>query len=113
MKRIGPFAGEIGVAIWLNEATEEDGSVRHFRSLTVNPRRHLEHQLDQPIPKWIRCNVTAVVRRDDDGIERNKVQTFDAVGIDQPEADAFAPQPPGEAADPKGEADTSFDPSKL
>ncbi len=70
-------------------------------------------QMEQPLPKWIRCNVTAVVRRDDDGIERNKVQTFDAVGIDQPEADAFAPKPPGEAAEPKGEADTSFDPSKL
>ena len=70
-------------------------------------------QMEQPLPKWIRCNVTAVVRRDDDGIERNKVQTFDAVGIDKPEADAFAPKPPGEAADPKGEADTSFDPSKL
>ena len=70
-------------------------------------------QMEQPLPKWIRCHVTAVVRRDDDGIERNKVQNFDAVGIDQPEADAFAPQPTGEAADPKGEADTSFDPSKL
>ena len=33
--------------------------------------------------------------------------------IDKPEADAFAPKPPGEAADPNGEADTSFDPSKL
>ena len=72
-----------------------------------------KNQLEKPIPKWIRCNVTAVVRRDDDGIERNKVQTFDVVGIDKPEADAFAPKPPGEAADPKGEADTSFDPSKL
>ena len=70
-------------------------------------------QMEQPLPKWIRCKVTAVVWRDDDGIERNKVQTFDAVGIDKPEADAFAPKPPGEAADPKGEADTSFDPSKL
>ena len=70
-------------------------------------------QMEQPLPKWIRCNVTAVVRRDDDGIERNKVQTFEAVGIDKPEADAFAPKPPGDAADPKGEADTSFDPSKL
>lgn len=70
-------------------------------------------QMEQPLPKWIRCNVTAVVRRDDDGIERNKVQTFEAVGIDTPEADAFAPKPPGDAADPNGEADTSFDPSKL
>ena len=46
-KRIGPFAGGIGVAIWLNEATEEDGSVRHFRSLTVNPRRYLDKKSGQ------------------------------------------------------------------
>ncbi len=44
-------------------------------------------QMEQPLPKWIRCHVTAVARRDDDGIERNKVQTFDAVGIDQPKVD--------------------------
>ena len=69
-------------------------------------------QMEQPLPKWIRCHITAVVRRDDDGIERNKVPTFDAVGIDQPEADAFAPKPPGEAAEPPSEADTYFDPSK-
>ena len=31
-KKIGPFSNGIGVAIWLNEATAEDGSVRHFRS---------------------------------------------------------------------------------
>ncbi|MCX7423849.1 MAG: hypothetical protein NT013_30515, partial [Planctomycetia bacterium] len=30
-KKIGPFAGEIGVAIWLNKGTGEDGSVRFFR----------------------------------------------------------------------------------
>ena len=70
-------------------------------------------QMEQPLPKWIRCNVTTVVRRDDDGIERNKVQTFDAVGIDQPEADAFAPKPPGDTPEPNGGADTSFDPSKM
>lgn len=70
-------------------------------------------QMEQPLPKWIRCNVTAVVRLDDDGIERNKVQTFNTVCIDKPEADAFAPKPPGDAAEPKGEADTSFDPSRM
>ena len=71
-----------------------------------------KNQLEQPLPKWIRCNVTAVVRRDDDGIERNKVQTFEVTGIDKPEADAFAPKPPSDAAEPQGEVDTSFDPSK-
>lgn len=36
-KKIGPFASGIGVAIWLNEGTAEDGSVRFFRSVTINP----------------------------------------------------------------------------
>ena len=53
-------------------------------------------QMELPLPKWIRCNVTAVVRRDDDGIERNRVKTFDVVGIDKPEPDAFAPKDDGE-----------------
>ena len=69
--------------------------------------------MERPLPRGIRCEVVVVLRKDDDGIERNKVQTFEVTGIDKPEADAFAPKPPGEAADPKGEADTSFDPSKL
>lgn len=70
-------------------------------------------QMEQPLPKWIRCNVTAAVRQGDDGIERNKVQTFNVTGIDKPEADAFAPKPPGDAVEPSGEADTSFDPSRM
>lgn len=37
--KIGPFAG-ITVAIWLNRADTTDGSVRHFRSVTINPRRY-------------------------------------------------------------------------
>jgi hypothetical protein len=41
-KKIGPFASGIGVAIWLNEVTGEDGSVRFFRSVTINPRRYLD-----------------------------------------------------------------------
>ena len=31
-KKIGPFAGGIGVAIWLNEGESEDGTIKHFRS---------------------------------------------------------------------------------
>ena len=46
-KKIGPFAGGIGVAIWLNEAEAEDGSVRHFRSITLNPRRYFDQKSGQ------------------------------------------------------------------
>jgi len=53
-------------------------------------------QMELPIPPGIRCNVTTVVRRDDDGIERNRVKTFDVIGIDTPKADPFAPKDGGE-----------------
>lgn len=48
-------------------------------------------QMEQPLPPGIRCNVQAVTRKDDDGIERNKVKSFDVLGIDTPKADPFAP----------------------
>ena len=46
-KKVGPFAGGIGVAIWLNEGEAEDGTVRHFRSITLNPRRYLDRKSGQ------------------------------------------------------------------
>lgn len=46
-KKIGPFASGIGVAIWLNESEAEDGTVRHFRSVTINPRRYLDPKSGQ------------------------------------------------------------------
>lgn len=48
-------------------------------------------QLSQPLPPGIRCRVKLALRRDDDGTEHNKVRRFDVEGIDEPEADAFAP----------------------
>jgi hypothetical protein len=51
-------------------------------------------QLDAPLPRGIRCKVKLALRRDDDGNERNRVRTFEVVGIDEPEQDAFAPKQP-------------------
>ena len=65
-------------------------------------------QMEQPLPRGIRCKVQAVVRRDDDGIERNRVRSFVVIGIDTPEVDAFAPLPPP-SVDPTGGADVSSD----
>lgn len=42
-KKIGPFAGGIGVAIWLNTAKSDDGP-RQFRSITIAPRRYLDRE---------------------------------------------------------------------
>ena len=39
--KIGPFAGGVGVAIWLNTA-ETDGGNRQFRSVRISPRRYQE-----------------------------------------------------------------------
>ena len=46
-KTIGPFANGIGVAIWLNESEAEDGSVRKYRSVTLNPRRYFDQKSSQ------------------------------------------------------------------
>ncbi len=42
-KKIGPFSGGIGVAIWLNTAETEDGP-KPFRSITVAPRRYQDRE---------------------------------------------------------------------
>lgn len=42
-KKIGPFAGGIGVAIWINTAETADGP-RAFRSVTIAPRRYYDRE---------------------------------------------------------------------
>lgn len=42
-KKIGPYPGGIGVAIWTNEAQTDDGP-RTFRSITISPRRYRDKQ---------------------------------------------------------------------
>ena len=42
-KKIGPFAGGIGVAIWLNTVDTDDGQ-KQFRSLTIAPRRYQDRE---------------------------------------------------------------------
>ena len=38
-KKIGPFAGGIGVAIWTNSVETDDGH-RQYRTITIAPRRY-------------------------------------------------------------------------
>ena len=38
-KKIGPYAGGIGVAIWRNQIETDDGP-RTVRSITISPRRY-------------------------------------------------------------------------
>ena len=48
-------------------------------------------QLENPLPKYIRCKVRLALRKEDDGTESNRVRSFEVLGIDKPEPDAFAP----------------------
>jgi hypothetical protein len=91
--------------IWLTEAALPMAK-RDFAKLGVTS---LE-QLELPLPRGIRCSCKLVLRRADDGTEFNKLRTFTVIGIDEPEADAFAPTddgtPPGEP-DPRTATDTA------
>lgn len=42
-KKIGPYPGGIGVAIWLNQAESETGP-KAFRSITISPRRYRDKE---------------------------------------------------------------------
>jgi len=53
---------------------------------------------DRPLPPGIVCAVRVVLRRDDDGNERNQVKRLDVLRIDEPKPDPFAPQD-GDAAE--------------
>jgi hypothetical protein len=42
-KKIGPYPGGIGVAIWLNTVDTDHGP-RQFRSITISPRRYRDSE---------------------------------------------------------------------
>ena len=47
-------------------------------------------QLENPLPKYMRCKVKLTKRRDDNGNEYNRVRSFEVLGIDPQETDAFS-----------------------
>ena len=105
----GEFKGrKLWLDFWLTPAALAQ-SKRDLGKLGITSPEMME----RPLPRGIRCKVTVVLRKDDDGIERNRVRSFEVVGIDKPEADPFAPKPPGDAAEPDGNADSSFTPENF
>lgn len=101
--------------VWLTEAALPMAK-RDLGKLGVSA---LE-QLEEPLPLGIRCKVKLTLRRDGDGTEYNKVRSFEVLGIDPPEPDAFAPADPdqpnkgdGESAEVEADGDISFDPAQL
>lgn len=64
--------------------------------------------LKNPMPSGIVCDVAVVVRTDDDGTERNRVQSFDVVDVivDPTGDDDFpSPAPSAPSATPEGGVD--------
>ena len=43
-RKFGPFAGGIGVAVWLNTVEGDDGTTRKARSITLSPRRYRDRK---------------------------------------------------------------------
>lgn len=90
----GPHAGrQFWHDIWLTEAALPMAK-RDFAKIGITSLA----QLENPLPRGIRCKCKLTLQRADDGAEFNRVRSFLVVGIDEPEADAFAPDdgtPPG------------------
>ncbi len=45
--------------------------------------------LEKPLPRF-RCRCRLVIRKDDNGDERNRLKSFEVIGIDKPDDDPFA-----------------------
>ena len=105
----GDFKGrKLWLDCWLTPAALAQ-SKRDLGKLGITSPEMME----RPLPRGIRCRVVVVLRRDDDGIERNRVRLFEVIGIDKPVVDEFAPKPEGDAAEPAGNADSSFTPENF
>jgi len=87
---------------WLTQAAMPQ-TKRDLGKLGV---RSLE-QLGNSLPKYFRCKCKLALRRDDDGNEANRLKTFEVLGIDKPEADAFAPTEPVVAPNQASESTAS------
>ncbi|MCL4207594.1 MAG: hypothetical protein KJ000_34350 [Pirellulaceae bacterium] len=96
----GQFTGrQFWHDVWLTEAALSMAK-RDLAKLGVTS---LE-QLEQPLPRGIRCACKLVRRTGDDGAEYNRLRSFVVVGIDEPEADAFAPTNEPDAGPRLGDA---------
>lgn len=101
--RDGEFKGrKLWFDVWLTPAAAPMAK-RDLAKFGVSSLEHLE----RPLPRGIVATVKAVLRRDNDGTERNRVRRFDVLHIEAPEADPFAP---GDAPAPPDEAGPAFGP---
>lgn len=56
-------------------------------------------QLEEPLPRGIRCRISVALRLEEDGTKYNRVRSYEFIGIDPPEVDPFAPAALREAPD--------------
>jgi hypothetical protein len=86
----GDYAGrQFWSDLWLSEAALPMAK-RDLGKLGVTSL----DQLERPLPEGICVKAKVTLRKEDDGTEYNRVRSFEVVGIDKPEPDAFAPADP-------------------
>jgi hypothetical protein len=57
-------------------------------------------QMERPIPRGIRCRLTVVQRKSEEGVPYNEVRRFEFVCIDAPPPNPFPPTAEGDEAGP-------------
>jgi hypothetical protein len=86
----GEYSGRL---VWHDVWLTDDGAKYALRDLGKLGIERFE-QLDAPLPEGIIVLANVVLRRGDDGTERNELKhtnPFDVVGIEPPAPDPFAP----------------------
>jgi hypothetical protein len=89
----GDFAGRlVWHDIWLTAAAMPMAKSELAKlGITAKSGAEALKQLERPLPPGKRCRVHVALRTGDDGTQRNRVRSFDVIGIDPPEVDPFAP----------------------
>ena len=103
----GDHAGRL---LWHDVWFTDDGAKYALRDLGKLGVDSLK-QLDSPLPEGIIINANVVLRRDDDGAEKNELRhtnPFDVIGIVPPAPEPFAPSSngPGATAEPAEDRDS-------
>lgn len=94
----GDFAGRrVWHDVWLTTAAMPRAK-RDLSKLGITELK----QLEQPLPRGIRCSVVVVLRKSDEGVDYNEVRRFEFIGVDAPEPNPFPPD--------DGAADDDADP---
>jgi|SRR5271166_1855336 len=100
----GEHAGRL---LWHDVWLTEDGAKYALRDLGKLGVERLG-QLENPLPEGIIVNANVVLRRGDDGTERNELKhtnPFDVVGIEPPSPEPYAPKTTGETEPERTEDD--------